>query len=104
MLNVPYSSQERPPFVRFEEREYGRNHEASLLAGRPVPGVVTFVCITPAGSRDSVEKFAETWLSEINDKAARGEYNPEWASRFRLQFEEWKKGHELPREGTPIMT
>lgn len=94
----------RPPFVRFEEQEYGRDLEASERAGRPIPRTVVMACITPFASKDEVIKPADEWLKQIRDQAVKGEYPPEWAERFRLQFEEWRKGHELPREGTPIRT
>jgi hypothetical protein len=104
MLNVPYSSQQLKPFVRFEEREHGVNQEASERAGRPVPAFRTFACITSAGSKDSHEKFAEEWLAQIRAQAIKGEYNPEWSQYFHLQYEEFKKGNELPRDGTPMRT
>lgn len=104
MLNVPYSSQERPPFVRFEEQENGVNHEASQAAGRPVPKFTIMACITSFGSKDCFVKPAEDWIFGIRQKAIKGEFNPEWVKRFELQFEEFKKGHELPREGTALQT
>lgn len=105
MLNIPVNmGQARPPFVRFEEREYGRNNEASEAAGRPIPNIVTMACITSFGSKDTFEKPATEWLADIRRKAVNGEYPPEWVERFKLQFEEYQKGNELPREGTPIQT
>lgn len=101
---IPTLMDKRPPFVRFEERELGLNAEASEAAGRPVPRVVIMACITPHGSKDVFEKPAEDWLSEAKKKALRGEYSIEWFNYFELQFSEWKKGNELPREGTPIKT
>lgn len=95
---------ERPPFVQFDEKEYGINQQASEAAGRPVPNVCVFAFITPAGSKDCVEKPATEWLDQIRQKAIKGEYPPEWAERFRMQYEEYLKGNELPREGTPIKT
>jgi len=104
VLNVPYSSQERPPFVRFEEQENGTNSEASQLAGRPVPKFTIMACITSFGSKDCFVKPATEWLAGIRQKAVKGEFNPDWVKRFELQYEEYLKGHELPREGTPLQT
>lgn len=97
-------SDKRPPLVRFEDREYGINHEASERAGRPIPNVVPFALITPFGSKDIVEKVAEEWLSQIRHRAMQGGFPSEWVAQFERQFEEWKKGNELPREGTPVKT
>lgn len=94
----------RPPFVQFEEREMGFNEEASKTAGRPIPRVVTLACITPHGSKDRFEKVAEEWLTQIRDQALRGQYPLEWANFFQASYAEWKKGNELPREGTPTRT
>lgn len=94
----------RPPFVQFEEREMGFNEEASKTAGRPIPRVVTLACITPHGSKDRFEKVAEDWLKQIRDQALRGTYPLEWVNFFEAQYGEWKKGNELPREGTPTKT
>ena len=104
MLNVPYNSAERPPFVRFEEREYGLDNVASEKAGRPIPKLVHFAIITSFGSKDEHEKVAEEWIASIRAKAVRGEYNPEWASKYAAQYSEYLKGNELPREGTPVQT
>lgn len=101
---IPSVFDKRPPFVRFEEREFGIDAIASDKAGRPIPRVVVMACITPAGSKDVVEKIAEEWLDQIKGKALRGEYPLEWSNFFRAQFDEWKKGNELPREGTPVKT
>lgn len=94
----------RPPFVQFEEREQGINSVASDLAGRPIPKVITLACITPAGSKDRFEKEADVWLKEIRSKAMQGQYPLEWVNFFEAQYAEWKKGNELPREGSPTKT
>lgn len=94
----------RPPFVQYEEREVGINAEATETAGRPIPRVLTLACITPHGSKDRFEKEADVWLKEIRSKALRGEYPLEWVNFFEAQYAEWKKGNELPREGSPTRT
>jgi len=94
----------RPPYVRFEERELGIDLEASEKAGRPIPRMVVLACITPHASKDVVEKVATEWLEQIHQKAIRGEYPPEWSQHFKAQYEEWKRGNELPRTGTPVKT
>ena len=97
-------SDKRPPLVRFEEREYGINQEATERAGRPVPNVVPFALITPFGSKDCVEKVAVEWIAQLKRQAQQGNYPYEWAKQYEHQFEEWKKGNEVPRDGTPVKT
>ncbi len=104
MSMIPSVMDKRPPFVQFRDQEYGINREASEAAGRPVPAMVTMVCITPHGSKDEFVKPAEEWLAQTKAKALKGDYPVEWYNHFDLQFSEWKKGNELPREGTPVQT
>lgn len=94
----------RPPFVRFEEREMGLNAEATRQEGRPIPRMVIMACITPHGSKDSFEQVADDWIEKQKQRSLSGEAPAEWYNHFALQLSEWKKGNELPREGTPIKT
>lgn len=104
MSMIPSVFDKRPPFVRFEEREMGLNAEETEKAGRPIPRVIIMACITPHGSKDVHEKPAEEYIKQLKEKAMRGEYPVEWYNHMDLTFSEWKKGNELPREGTPIRT
>jgi hypothetical protein len=104
MSMTPSVFDKRPPFVRFEEREMGINQEASDIAGRPIPKIVMLACITPHGSKDCFEKVADEFLAQIKKKALAGEYPTEWLRHFELQYSEFKKGNELPRDGTPVKT
>lgn len=92
------------PHVRFENKDYGRNEEASKQAGRHIPRNATFIIITSHGSKDSTENITEEWLPRKRLEASRGAYNLDWVEYFEKQYEAWKKGHELPREGTPVLT
>lgn len=98
---MPSIADKRPPYVTFEEREMGVNAEATEAAGRLVPRVIIMALIRPHGSKDCFEKPAEEWLADARKK---GQYPLEWQHHFELQLSEWKKGNELPRDGTPIKT
>lgn len=92
------------PHVRFENKDYGRNESASVASGRHVPNNATFIIITSHGSKDCSEQIADEWIPRKRTEASRGMYNPEWVDYFERQYKAWKEGHELPREGTPILT
>lgn len=92
------------PFVRFFTKDYGRNESASKECGVHVPLRATFIEITGHGSKDCSEFIAEEWLPRKRAEASRGAYNMEWVEHFEKQYEGWKKGHEVPRQGTPILT
>lgn len=96
--------QEIMPFVRFETKSYGRNEAASIASGVHVPNTATFVIITSHGSKDSSDFIADEWLPRKRAEASRGAYNLDWVEHFEKQYKAWKEGHELPRNGTPILT
>lgn len=92
------------PHVRFEVREHGLDDVATREAGRPVPKMVEFICITSHGSKDSSDQIVSEYLPRKRREAEQGLFNPEWVERFEKMYEAWKKGHEIPRDGTPILT
>lgn len=94
----------RPPYVQFEEREVGLNAEATAKEGRPIPRTVVLALITGHGSKDCHEAIAEEWIEKLKRQSMSGEAPVEWYRHFELALSEWKKGNELPREGTPIKT
>lgn len=104
-MNMPSVAKEAPPFVTFEYMEDGIDQEATLAAGRRIPKVTAFALIRQIGDKFTcTEKKAEEWLDQIEQKAIAGTYPPEWAQRYKMAFEQFKKGEELPREGTPVKT
>ncbi len=97
--------QDRPPLVRFDYEEIGTDAEASERAGCPVPQVVPVVKIVQHGDKYSeFSKPAVDWLKQIRTMAVEGRYNAEWVKRFEMQYEEWQKGNEIPRDGIPVKT
>lgn len=101
---IPQITKETPPYVRFEEMEHGLNAEASEKAGRPIPAVKAMAIIMQRGSKDEHHAVAEEWLAFIRGMAVRGEYPSAWSDRFHAEFEAFKKGGEMPENGTPIRT
>lgn len=93
----------RPPYVQFEMRAQ-EDRQATIETGRYVAKNVAFALVTPAGTKDMIERIADEWLADIEMKAFRPDpmYNPQWAQYFRSQYEQWKKGEEIPENGTPI--
>lgn len=92
---------ERPPYVAFETRaEEDRN--ASIEAGHYVGRDVDYVIITPAGSKDQIERIASEWLAQIRRQSAEGKYNPVWAQHFEAVYKQWKETNTIPENGTAI--
>lgn len=98
-------AKEAPPFVTFDYMEAGVDEEASAKAGRQIPKFKPFATIRQIGDKfAATDKDAEEWLKDIEMKARMGQYNPEWAQRYRMQYDAFLKGDELPRHGQPIKT
>ena len=91
----------RPPFVMFETRALP-DRAATEKAGVMQYKNVNFALITPAGSKDVVEKIADEWFLQIKKQAMEGNYPAEWVPYFELRYAEWKKGNEMPDNGTPL--
>lgn len=95
---------EMMPFVRFEYEETGRDVDASIKAGRPVPMIHLMAIIMQHGSKDEHHAIADEWLATKRFQAAEGRCSPQWIDRWEAQLAAFKKGEELPRDGTPIKT
>jgi hypothetical protein len=94
---------QRPPFVRFEERPV-EDRDASIAANRAIMKSEIWVMINSLGSRDTVEKNAEEWLTDLDAKSSRGQYSGEWARKFRQKYDEFKSGQEMTPDGTHVRT
>lgn len=92
---------ERPAYVRFEVRAV-EDREASIRLGHYSSKDVEFAIITPAGSKDEVEKKVDEWLAQIKQQAREGRMPPQWEEGYRQAYAAWKRGEEIPLSGTPI--
>lgn len=93
--------QNRPPFVMFETQAV-KDPIATEAAGIIQYKNVDYALITPSGSKDQVVKIAVEWLAQIRKQALDGIYDPDWVKHFTLRYEEFKKGNEMPENGTPL--
>lgn len=91
----------RPPYVAWETRPM-EDRSASIANGHYTSKDVDFAVITRPGSRDTLDKEALVWLTELKNKAAKGEVPPAWYEGFKASYDSWKKGEELPANGTAI--
>jgi len=91
----------RPPYVAWETRPVEDRPE-SIAKGHYVSKDVDFAVITRPGSRDTLDKEALVWLTELKNKAAKGEVPSSWYEGFKASYDSWKKGEETPLTGTAI--
>lgn len=94
--------QERPPFVRFETKSF-EDREASLKAGHYVGNDVDFAYITPAGSKDIIERNVQEWFEMLRGQVTQERMPAEWADHFFRLYEGFKAGKEPPVNGTPVL-
>lgn len=110
---MPEIMKDRPAYVRFEKRPV-EDRDASLKAGHYVAKDVIYALITPPGSKDIIIREVETkkdsfgkitelgWLDQLDQHAAEGRIPQAWVDSYRGAFEKYKKGEEVPVNGTPI--
>lgn len=109
----------RAPFVKFESRPKV-NQAASDQAGRYVAQDVDYIIIVPHGSEGKTELCEEytQWLAKHKPVAGNKYYAPgagndtpaimdsrfprDWLDRIEAGYAAWKKGEELPLDGTPL--
>lgn len=96
------SEEARPPFVTFEVRAIEDRTE-SLAQGHYVPKDVYFAIITPAGSKDRIEKVAEDWLKDLEEGVRQERFSAEWLRQYRKAFEGWVETRQMPEFGTSVM-
>ncbi len=91
----------RPPYVAWETRPV-EDRSASIANGHYTSKDIDFAVITRPGSRDTLDREALVWLTELKNKAAKGEVPAAWFEGFKASYDSWKKGEELPANGTAI--
>lgn len=99
----PQVAQARPPYVMFEVRPE-ENRQASIDKGHPVFDNVDFAIITPAGSKDRVERKVLDWFEHLDREVTSERFPVEWLQKYKAQYSAWKEGRELPVDGTPLIT
>ena len=89
------------PYVIFEYRPV-EDREASLASGHYIAKDVAYAIITPAGSRDRVEKVAEDWIRDMEEGVRQERIPQSWPRLYREALVGWTKNQQNPEFGTPI--
>lgn len=91
----------KPPYVQFETRSI-EDREASEKAGHYVGKDVIFALVTPAGTRDRIEREASEWLNSIDEGIKQERIPSAWGPAYRRALEDFKESRETPEFGTPV--
>lgn len=93
---------ERPAYVRFERRAI-EDRSVKSVGGRWPKKDVDYALVTPPYSKDIFEAVASEWLDQMGAEVRNGRLPEEWLDRYRMQYEKWLQGQELPLDGEPIL-
>lgn len=91
----------KPPYVEFEVRPV-EDRSASESEGKLVYKDVIFAIVTPAGTRDRLEKVAEEWIVGLEEGAKQERIPSSWPEGYRRKLESFKNNQEVSVDGTPI--
>lgn len=94
---------EIPAFVRFERRAVEDKAATLKSATGTVQYVdVDYALVTPPYSKDVFQQRADKWLSQMKRDAENGRLPLKWYETYEETYKRWKRGEEMPLEGTPI--
>jgi hypothetical protein len=94
-------TEERPAYVMFEMRAV-EDRAATITNGYYSTKDVEFALITPPYSKDCVEMECGVWLKKNDDDERNGRIPSTWRDKWKLAYDAWKNGQELPLDGYPI--
>src|SRR6267154_120686 len=92
---------ERPAYVRFEKRPI-EDRDETIKKGHWVGKDVIYALVTPPGTKDVVVVEAEEWIKRLKREESEGRIPSQFVEAYERAFEKYKKGEELPLDGTPI--
>jgi hypothetical protein len=98
---MPSQLTERMPYVTFERRAI-EDRTRSEEAGHYCAKDVDFAIITPAGSRDRIERQVDEWFLKLKDDALQGRCPEDWPEAFKKRYESYKQNNEVPEDGTSV--
>ena len=95
--------QARPPHVVYERRAE-EDRTASIEQGRYVSRDVDYAIVTPAGSKDRVERVVADWFLMLAGEVKAERWPQTWLDQLRAGYESWTRGQTPPESGTPLST
>lgn len=93
--------EERPPLVRFEKRA-AEDKQASREAGQVIYTDIDWVLVTPPYSKDCFEHKVEKWFEQVEKNVRNGRTPQKWLDLWKEGYARWKRGEEMPLNGTSV--
>lgn len=98
---MPNVNEDRPSYVRFE-RQAIEDRPATLANGHYTTKDVDMAVVTPIGSKDEIPMFADEWLKLLDQQVREERMPAKWRDQYKDAYNSWKRGQEVPVNGTPI--
>ena len=95
--------QARPPHVVYERRAE-EDRTASIEQGRYVSRDVDYAIVTPAGSKDRVERVVADWFLMLAGEVKAERWPQAWLDQLRAGYDSWTRGQTPPKSSTPLST
>lgn len=89
------------PYVTFVSRTE-QDVKESKAQGRMVWVERHYAKITPPGTRDEHFELIPQWWGKMEREVDAGRIMAQWLMTWQSNYERWKKGQEVPENGTPI--
>ena len=96
------SEEPKPNYVVFDRRAV-EDRAASMEAGHYMAKDVDFVLVTPAGTRDRLEKEVTDWFLSLEEGVKQERIPASWLQAYRSAYKQWKETQEVPEFGTSIL-
>lgn len=93
--------QERPPYVTFETRPI-EDRDGSIASGHYVGKDVDYAFITPAGSKDRIERVVSEWFVQLKVDVASERLPAAWLLHYEALYRDFKAGDTVKPNGVPI--
>jgi hypothetical protein len=93
--------EQRPSYVVFERKQV-EDRDASLREGRYIARDEDYAIITPIGSKDRIPREVKSWFAALEQQAREERIPRAWVDQYRQAYEAWRRGEEIPLNGTPI--
>lgn len=100
-LATPEISHKDMPYVTFTSDEVEDPIETKAR-GFIVHKDQHFAKVTPRGSKDTYFGKIPQWFETQKHELRAGRILPEWLDKWQRDYERFKKGQEIPLDGTPI--
>lgn len=91
----------RAPWVDFRTIAE-EDRQASIDKGSYQAKDVDYAFITPAGSKDCVEKPVHEWFEQLKGQVENGRFPEEWLRNYQHKYQQWKETGEIPVTGTAV--